>query len=57
MQVESIVETVGNFEDIRKIWGLPYPYKGDILTVSAITKHRNKQVSNKGIASQEPFHF
>lgn len=49
MQIGSIVETVGDFEDIRREWGLPYPKKGDVLTVMAITKHPNSNVSKKGI--------
>jgi hypothetical protein len=49
MQIGSIVETVGNFETERKNWGLPYPKTGEVLTVMAITKHPNKDVSRKGI--------
>jgi len=49
MQIESIVETVGDFETVRMQWGLPYPKKGDVLTVMAITKHPNSDVSKKGI--------
>lgn len=49
MQVGSIVETVGDFETVRMQWGLPYPKKGDVLTVMAITKHPNRDVSKKGI--------
>lgn len=49
MQIGSIVETVGDFEDVRREWGLPYPKKGDVLTVMGITKHPNKDVSRKGI--------
>ncbi len=49
MQVGSIVETVGDFETVRIQWGLPYPKKGDVLTVMAITKHPNRDVSKKGI--------
>lgn len=49
MQIGSLVETVGNFEQVRKEWGLPYPKKGDVLTVCAITKHPNEEVSRMGI--------
>ena len=49
MQIGSIVETVGNFETERKNWGWPYPKTGDVLTVMAITKHPNADVSKKGI--------
>ena len=49
MKIGSIVETVGDFEELRKIWGLPYPKKGEVLTVSLITAHQNKNVSKKGI--------
>lgn len=49
MKVGSIVETVADFEMERIEWGLQYPKKGDVLTVSSITKHPNKQVSGKGI--------
>jgi hypothetical protein len=49
MQVGSIVETVGDFEELRKIWNLPYPKKGDGLTVKAIFKHPSKETSKKGI--------
>ena len=49
MQIGSIVETVGDFEQVRREWGLPYPKKGDVLTVMAITKHPNIEVSRMGI--------
>ena len=49
MQIGSIVEMVGNFETERKNWGWPYPKTGDVLTVMAITKHPNADVSKKGI--------
>ena len=49
MQVGSIVETIANFEELRAIYGLPYPKKGDVLTVSAITKHPNSELNKKGI--------
>lgn len=49
MEIGSIVETVGDFEEIRGVWGLPYPKKGDVLTISGITKHANRKVDRKGI--------
>jgi hypothetical protein len=49
MRVGSITETVGDFEEVRRRWKLPYPKKGDILTVSAIVEHPNKDVRKKGI--------
>ena len=49
MQIGSLVETVGDFEEIRSTWHLPYPKKGDILTISGISKHGNSSVSKKGI--------
>ena len=49
MKTGSIVETVGDFESIRKEYSLPYPKKGDVLTVIGITKHPNKDVSKQGI--------
>jgi hypothetical protein len=49
MQIGSIVETVGDFETVRMQWGFPYPKEGDVLTVMAITKHPNREVSKKGI--------
>ena len=49
MKVGSLVETVADFENLRREWGLPYPKKGDVLTVMAITKHPNNFVSRKGI--------
>lgn len=49
MKIGSIVETVGDFEDVRREWGLPYPKKGDVLTVSSITEHPHISVRKKGI--------
>jgi hypothetical protein len=49
MKAGSIVQTVGNFEQVRREWGLPYPKLGDALTVSAITSHPNKEVRAAGI--------
>ena len=39
MKVGSLVEAQHDFDDVRKEWGLPYPYKGNILTVSHMEKH------------------
>lgn len=49
MQIGSIVETVGDFEQLRIEWGLPYPKNGDVLTICAITKHPNPKANKKGI--------
>ena len=49
MQIGSIVETVGDFEQLRNVWAFPYPKKGDALTISAITKHPNAEAHNLGI--------
>jgi hypothetical protein len=49
MQVGSLVETVSNFKEIRDVWDVPYPNKGDILIISAITQHHNKKIRKKGI--------
>lgn len=49
MDVGSIVYTVAIFDDLALDWGLVYPKKGDVLTVSEITKHPNEMVSNCGI--------
>ena len=39
MKIGSLVETQHSFEVERNGWNLPYPYKGDVLTVSHIEKH------------------
>ena len=40
MKVGSIVEAVADFTEIQRTWPmLPYPKKGDILTVSATQPH------------------
>lgn len=49
MQTGSLVETVADFSESRRVWGLPYPNKGKILTVSNIEKHPNVQLQRKGI--------
>lgn len=49
MEIGSIVETVADFESERRYWGLPYPKKGRVLTVSSISKHPVEDVSRLGI--------
>lgn len=49
MRVGSIVETVGDFEEVRNLWGFPYPKKGDVLVVSAVVRHPNDNVARRGI--------
>ena len=49
MKIGSIVETVGDFSEERKVWGLDYPYIGDVLTVSFIEEHPNDEVREAGI--------
>lgn len=49
MQVGSLVETVTDFEDVRHVYNMPYPNKGDILTVSHIDDHHNPKCREKGI--------
>lgn len=49
MQIGSLVKCVSSFEDLRLIWKFDYPKIGDILTISNISKHPNKECSNKGI--------
>lgn len=49
MKVGSHVETVGDFEEEWKSWDLPYPNKGDVLTVSHIAPHPNKECNDAGI--------
>ena len=49
MKIGSIVETVECFEELRRAWRIPYPSKGDVLTVKSITKHPNKECNSKGI--------
>jgi hypothetical protein len=39
MKVGSLVEAIDNFDDVRALWNLPYPHKGDRLTVTTIEKH------------------
>ena len=49
MKAGSKVETVSDFSYLRSEWDLPYPSKGDILTVSSITPHHKKDIRDKGI--------
>lgn len=49
MKAGSIVETVADFEDLRRIWGFPYPNKGDILTVRFIEEHPLPELRYKGV--------
>ena len=49
MKEGSKVLTVNSFEDVRTLWGYPYPRLGDILTVSSVTPHPNPQMRNRGI--------
>lgn len=39
MQVGSLVIATNNFTGVRKTWGLNYPYKNDILTISFIKEY------------------
>jgi len=41
-------ETVVSFERMRQIWGFPYPKKGDVLTVSCISKHGEPHMNKIG---------
>lgn len=43
------VKTISDFEELRKVWNLPYPRKGDILTVKHIEPHPNRNLREKGI--------
>lgn len=49
MQIESLVETVGDFSQLEMEWGFTYPKKGEILVVSNITQHPNDKNRKKGI--------
>lgn len=49
MQVGSLVETVTDFEDVRHVYDMPYPNKGDILTISHINDHHHPKCREKGI--------
>jgi hypothetical protein len=49
MEIGSLVETVGDFTRVQIEWGFGYPKKGELLVVSDITKHPNKQMDKKGI--------
>lgn len=39
MNINSLVECVHDFTMLKKIWKIEYPEKGDILTVSNISRH------------------
>jgi hypothetical protein len=49
MEIGSIVETVADFEDLRRIWGFAYPKKGEVLTVASITRHPSTLPRRQGI--------
>lgn len=49
MEVGSLVETIGDFTELRMTWNLPYPKKGKILTVASIILHHNNHSRKKGI--------
>ena len=49
MRIGSIVETVADFEELRREWGLPYPKIGDCLEVSDVIPHPNRENRKKGI--------
>jgi len=49
MKIGSIVETVGDFEELRLMYGFPYPKKGDPLTIRSIEEHPNPDVRSRGI--------
>lgn len=49
MEVGSIVETVGDFEELRRSYGFPYPKKGEYLTISNIEPHTTPACNKKGI--------
>jgi len=49
MKEGSLVVTVGDFEELRRSWGYPYPKKGDVLTVSSIEPHPVSEIRNAGI--------
>lgn len=43
------VEVLADFSALSKEWGLDYPKKGDVLTLSNIELHPNESVAAKGI--------
>lgn len=49
IKIGDKVKTVGDFEELRKIYGFPYPKKDDILTVKEVTKHPVQAVGEMGI--------
>lgn len=49
MKVGSTVETKADFSEERTTWGLPYPKKGDLLTISYMQPHHNPHARRLGI--------
>lgn len=49
MKTDDIVQAVSNFTRVRIEWGLPYPKKGDVLTIAYVEKHPNKKCRKMGI--------
>lgn len=49
MKKGSIVETVNCFKHLSQLYNLDYPSKGDVLTVSFISEHPDKECRSKGI--------
>lgn len=49
METGSLVKCVVSFELLRKQWGFDYPKMGDILTVSQVIEHPNKECRDAGI--------
>jgi hypothetical protein len=43
------VKCVVSFESLRKTWGFDYPKMGEILTVSQIKEHHDKECRDAGI--------
>lgn len=38
-EVNKKVVTIGDFEEVRRLYNYPYPKRGDILVVQGITVH------------------
>src|ERR1017187_11015582 len=49
MKEGSLVKTECCFEYLRRVYNLPYPKKGQILTVCHIEPHHNRHCHKKGI--------
>jgi hypothetical protein len=49
MKVGSLVECVADFTRSEIEWGFSYPKRGEVLTVSDISRHPNKSCDTKGI--------